>query len=130
MIVLDTHVWIWWLAADSEKIRPSWREVLENANEVGVSAISCFEIAWLVKHRRVEIPIPIDSWFDTALVGSDIGLLPVTPQIARIAVDLPEHHRDPQDRIIIATAIANDAHILSADTRFLEYDELAGRLVS
>jgi len=78
----------------------------------------------------VEIPIPLDSWFDAALVGSAVGLLPVTPQIARIAVDLPEHHHDPQDRIIIATAIANDAQILSADARFRDYQELVGRLVS
>ncbi len=50
--------------------------------------------------------------------------------IAQLAVELPEHHRDPQDRIIIATAIVNDAQLISADSRFPDYEELKGRLLS
>jgi len=56
-------------------------------------------------------------------------LLPITPRVARLAVELPEHHRDPQDRVIIATALAHDAKLMSLDGKFPLYAELAGRLV-
>jgi PIN domain nuclease of toxin-antitoxin system len=129
MIVLDTHVWIWWLALDDKLLKQRWRDAIANADAVGVSAISCFEMAWLVQHDRVKIPVALDVWFETALDGSGIRLLPITPRVAQLAVELPEHHRDPQDRLIIATAIVNDAQLISADGHFPAYEELAGRLI-
>jgi PIN domain nuclease of toxin-antitoxin system len=86
-------------------------------------------VAWLVNRGRVEISVTLDAWFDAALDGSGVRLLPITPLVARLAVELPEHHRDPQDRLIIATAIANDTQLLSADGRFPDYEELDGRLI-
>ncbi|MDL1984270.1 MAG: hypothetical protein LWX54_08810 [Deltaproteobacteria bacterium] len=56
-------------------------------------------------------------------------LLPITPQIAGMAVDLPEHHSDPQDRIIIATVLAHEGQLMSADRKFPLYEELARRLL-
>lgn len=129
MIVLDTHIWIWWLALDHKSLKGVWRDVIATADTIGVSAISCFEMVWLVNHGRVEIPVALDEWFDAALDGSGVRLLPLTPAIARLAVELPAHHRDPHDRIIIATAIVNDAQLLSADGHFPAYEELAGRLI-
>jgi PIN domain nuclease of toxin-antitoxin system len=55
--------------------------------------------------------------------------LPITPQIANTAAALPEHHRDPQDRLIIATALVHDADLMSADGQFPRYTELAGKLL-
>jgi len=55
---------------------------------------------------------------------------PITPRIAGLAVELVEHHRDPQDRLIIATALSYDATLISADTRFPLYTELNGRLLT
>ena len=129
MIVLDTHIWIWWLSLDGKPLKQSWRDAITTADAVGVSAISCFEVAWLVHHGRVEIPVALDEWFEAALGGSGILLLPITPRVAQLAVELPEHHRDPQDRIIIATAMVNDAQLISVDGYFPAYEELAGRLL-
>lgn len=129
MIVLDTHIWIWWLTLNDKSLKPAWRDAVANADAVGVSAISCFETAWLVHRGRVEIPIALDAWFDAALDGSGVHLLPITPLVAQFAVELPEHHRDPHDRLIIATAIAYDAKLMSADGHFSDYEELAGRLI-
>jgi len=56
-------------------------------------------------------------------------LLPITPQIAGMAVDLPEHHSDPQDKIIIATALSHEGQLMSADRKFPLYEELARRLL-
>jgi PIN domain nuclease of toxin-antitoxin system len=129
MIVLDTHIWLWWIKRDQARLKPAWTALIDSAEPVGVSAISCFEVAWLAHHGRIELPNIEDEWFDKALDGSGITLLSITPTIARVAVQLPEHHRDPQDRLIIATALAHKATLISVDEKFPLYAELAGRLL-
>lgn len=129
MIVLDTHIWLWWINRDETRFKPAWIARIGSTEPVGVSAISCFEVAWLTHHGRIELPIPEENWFDKALTGSGITLLPITPQIAHTAVRLPEHHRDPQDRLIIATALIHNATLISVDDKFLHYAELSGRLL-
>lgn len=129
MIVLDTHVWLWWVNLDKARLKSTWIQKIETSNRVCVSAISCFEVAWLDRHQRIVLSCPRSEWFGKALTGSGIELLPITTDIASIAVDLPEHHSDPQDRIIIATALAYDAGLLSADGKFPDYVELAGKLI-
>jgi PIN domain nuclease of toxin-antitoxin system len=85
----------------------------------------------LVRPRKSHIKLSCSrsTWFEKALEGSDINLLPLTPQITSMAVDLPEHHSDPQDRIIIATAVNYNAQLMSADGKFSKYNEIANRLV-
>lgn len=96
---------------------------------IAVSAISCFEIAWLERHQRIILPCQPTEWFEKALSHSGIELLPITPAIAARAVNLPEHHSDPQDRIIIASAIEHNAKLMSDDSKFPMYLELQGRLL-
>lgn len=129
MIVLDTHIWLWWVNEDISALEPARVEQIEHGDIVAVSAISCFEVAWLAHHGRIVLPCDKEEWFEKALDGSGIVLLPVTPKIAALAVELPEHHSDPQDRIIIATALAHDAKLISLDRKFPMYAELAGRLL-
>ena len=129
MIVLDTHIWLWWVNQNVNFLAGERQQQIEQSDQVAVSAISCFEVAWLVHHQRIEIPSTIAHWFDRALEGSGVLLLPITPKISEIAVELPEHHRDPQDRLIIATAIAHDAYLMSSDSKFKQYAELSGKLL-
>lgn len=129
MIVLDTHIWLWWVNADTELLSPARVKQIEQCDFVGVSAISCFEVAWLAHHGRIVLPCAKTQWFEKALDGSSISLLPITPAIADIAVGLPEHHSDPQDRIIIATALSHNAKLMSSDRKFPIYSELAERLL-
>jgi PIN domain nuclease of toxin-antitoxin system len=129
MMVLDTHIWLWWINEEVTKLGATRKEQIESSDAVAVSAISCFEVAWLDSHRRIALAVDRIIWFERALDGSGITLLPITPQIASIAVDLPEHHRDPQDRLIIATAIAHNAFLMSIDSQFPSYTELTGRLM-
>ena len=129
MIILDTHIWLWWVNSEAAALCANRKALIESADMVAVSAISCFEIAWLERHGRIVLPCDRSSWFEKALQGSGIMLLPITPQIAGMAVDLPEHHCDPQDRIIIATALAHDGQLMSSDRKFPLYEELARRLL-
>lgn len=131
MIVLDTHIWLWWLnASDSNSTsNADWRDLLSKADCVVVSAISCFEVAWLQKHNRIKLHVSLSEWFKKATLGSGIIIMPITPEIAETAVGLPEHHSDPQDRLIIATAIVNQAQIISSDSKFQQYKEISDLLI-
>jgi PIN domain nuclease of toxin-antitoxin system len=128
VIILDTHIWLWWINRN-ETINKKQLEQIENASEVGVSAISLFEVSWLERHNRIKLPCPKKEWFEKALTGSNIELMPITSEIACLATDLTEHHSDPQDRIIIATSIIHDTLLISSDGKFKFYEELEGRLI-
>ena len=129
MIVLDTHIWLWWVNGDTTALGEKRKEMVDAADVAAVSAISCFEVAWLEAHQRIELPCDRKSWFEKALQGSGITLVPITPEIAGRAVDLPEHHTDPQDRLIIATALIHEAQLMSSDRKIPLYKELTGRLL-
>ena len=105
MIVLDTHIWHWWTNQIPGKLSLEIITLIEETNEIAVSAISCFEMAWLVRHGRIDLGMPFNHWFNEVECNTDIQILSVTAQIGIQAVALPEHHKDPQDRIIIATAL-------------------------
>lgn len=129
MIVLDTHIWHWWVNQIPGKLSPATITLIEESAEVGVSAISCFEMAWLVRHGRIDLDMPFDEWLRQVEEARIIQFLPVTPWIGARAVALPEHHKDPQDRIIIATALHHQAHLISFDGHFPDYRELDGLLI-
>ena len=123
MIVLDTHIWVWWVHGD-ERLTPTQAQVIE-ANEtdvIGVSAISCWEIAKLVEYGRLELPCSLEEWFEDALSYPGIRLLELTPEIAIESTQLPgEFHRDPADQMIVATARVYGCPLVTSDGRLLEY---------
>jgi PIN domain nuclease of toxin-antitoxin system len=123
MIVLDTHIWVWWVHGD-ERLTRTQAEVIE-ANEtdvIGVSAISCWEIAKLVEYGRLELPCSLEEWFEDALSYPGIHLLELTPEIAIESTQLPgEFHRDPADQMIVATARVYGCPLVTSDGRLLEY---------
>ena len=130
MIVLDTHIWYWWINNDFGRLPEEIIEIIEDSPNVGVSAVSCFELALANKKGRVQLSLPLSEWFERALSGSDIDLLALTPEIASRAAALTEVHRDPFDRIIIATTLEVDGSLASVDGHFPSYPELSGRLLS
>ncbi len=116
------------LGRDASK--PNIASAIENADRVAVSAMSCFEVALLVKGRKLELPLATDEWLKEALEQSDIECLPITCQIAQRSVSLTDIHRDPADRIIIATTLQYGAQLASYDSAFPNYPELASFLVT
>lgn len=130
MIVLDTHIWFWWVSGEHRRLSRSLLETLATSTAVGVSPVSCFEISLAARRGRIELTMPAREWIGQALSPSGIELLPLTAAIAIAAVDLPEHHRDPFDRMIIATALELNAQLASVDSAFSAYTELAGRVLS
>jgi PIN domain nuclease of toxin-antitoxin system len=124
VIVLDTHLWVWFINQDLAQFPAAWKDEIETAAQVGVSAISCFEIALAEQRNRLRLPCPAIDWIEDALQPSGITLLPLTAQISCQAVGLSPIHKDPFARLIIATALVYAAQLASVDTVFPRYPEL------
>src|SRR2546423_7311378 len=106
MIVLDTHIWIWCVNGSAE-LAPAKEQIIASRERegLGVSAISCWEVAKLVEKGRLVLSLPVGQWIDQALAYPGIRLLPLTPEIAVASTQLPQpFQRDPADQIIVATA--------------------------
>lgn len=123
MIILDTHIWVWWAHGDSRLTNQQhqWLQQYESQG-LGVSAISCWEVAKLVEYKRLLLPCAVGDWLKQALTYPDIRLLELTPEIAVESTELPgAFHRDPADQIIVATARTYNCALLTADTKILSY---------
>lgn len=124
MIVLDTHALVWWVAGDSQLSRPA-REAIEaeaQEGEILVSAISAWEVAMLAKAGRLALTMDAGAWLDTVAEVPAIRFVPVDVRISVQSVDLPgEFHKDPADRIIVATARHLSAPLISADLKIRGY---------
>ncbi len=91
--------------------------------------VSCFEVAQIVKKGRLILPVEVKAWIEEALTPAGIELLPLSATIACQAVDLTDIHKDPFDRLIIATALNYQCGLISADANFPRYPELGNSLI-
>lgn len=114
-VVLDTHVVHWW-SAEPDRVSHVAAEVLDEADELAVAAISWFELAWLAKNERIAVAIPIRSWLER--LASQLRTVGITPAIAETAVSLPSSFPgDPADRLIYATAIEHGGQLITKDRK-------------
>jgi PIN domain nuclease of toxin-antitoxin system len=123
MILLDTHIWVWWVHGDPRLSSAQTEAISANERDVlGVSAITCWEVAKLVEHKRLDLPCPLESWFEQSLGYPGVRLLELTPEIAAESCRLPgEFHRDPADQIIVATARIHGCSLVTSDKKLLAY---------
>ena len=129
MILIDTHIWLRWLLP-TDPLPDSFVLQIEQANKIRVSSMSCWEVVMLEQRQRIELPLPTEEWLKEATAGSNIEILPITCDISYLAGTLPEHHKDPVDRIIIATAVYHDLKLMSLDSVFPLYQILENRLIT
>ncbi|HET6683994.1 MAG TPA: PIN domain-containing protein [Gaiella sp.] len=114
-VLLDTHVAHWWSAEPGRISKPAGT-ALREADEIAVAAISWFELAWLARHERITLAIPLDTWLGR--LSEQLLTVPITPAIAATAVDLPSSFPgDPADRLIYATAIERGWRLITKDRR-------------
>jgi len=126
MIVLDTHVWVWWVL-DNEKLSTRQQETIKEneAGEIGISAISIWEIAKLVELKKLELPHSLEDWFAEALNYPGIRVIELTPDIAIESTRLPgKFHRDPADQLIVATARKYNCPLVTSDEKVLNYERV------
>ncbi len=125
MIVLDTHIWIWW-TSEPERLSATQRYAVDaSPQDIGVSAISCWEVAKLVALGRLSLDRPVADWLAAALAYPGVRLLALTPEVAVASATLPGvFHRDPADQIIVATARLQGSRLVTSDRKILAYEHV------
>jgi PIN domain nuclease of toxin-antitoxin system len=120
--VLDTHAWIWWVEANRRLgTRASAQlDALPPEERPYLCDISLWEVAMLVGLRRLTFPAPLDEWMERATHPRTVRILPITPAIACETARLPaSFHRNPADRLIVATCRIMQLPLVTRDRRIL-----------
>lgn len=121
-VLLDTHTFLWWMADDarlSDRVRGI---ISDDDNRVYISAASGWEIAIKAQIGRLTLPAEPGRFVAEQIVLNSLTVLPVRMEHALAVYDLPLHHRDPFDRILIAQGQVEGLPILTADSSFSEYE--------
>jgi PIN domain nuclease of toxin-antitoxin system len=124
MIMLDTHVWLWFISNPELLSKKAARAVDSELGKekIFLSAISAWEIALLVYNKRLQLTLDAADWVSQSERLPLFEFIPVDNAIAIKSVNLPEPlHRDPADRIIIATAVSLGASLVTKDEKLLKY---------
>jgi PIN domain nuclease of toxin-antitoxin system len=122
MIVLDTHIWIWWVSNSSRLTQNHHQHIQQYSSQgLGVSIISCWEVAKLVEKNRLNLSISVEEWLKVALSYPNIQLLDLTVPIRIQSTQLTGFHNDPADQIIVATAKIYNCPLLTADNKIINY---------
>lgn len=125
MIVLDTHVLLWWASGDEAQLSAAALQAIEaelGGGRIMVSSISAWELAMLVAKGRVALAMDVEQWLSVVSQIDEVGFVPVDNEIAVKSIELPgEFHKDPADRIIVATARKLAVPLVTADDRIRAY---------
>lgn len=125
-LLLDTHVWIWFVNGDktlSSKIHHLINRNLQTKS-VFIAAISIWELSMLVSKKRMSLNMPCLEWVRKSLAVTGIQIIALSPEIAVDSAELPgSFHGDPADRMIIATARICELDLLTRDAKLLSYSK-------
>jgi PIN domain nuclease of toxin-antitoxin system len=123
VILLDTHIWVWWVSQPA-KLQLKHRELLDRGPDrgFGVSIISCWEVAKLAEYGRLKLDRPVETWIEEALAQPGLDLLPLSLRIVVESTQLPEpFHRDPVDQLLVATARVLGCQFMTEDSKIASY---------
>lgn len=123
-LLLDTHVWIWYVNGSNELKKSSHNMITSGLynNEVCLAAISLWEIDMLENKQRITLEMPCLEWINRFINLTHIRVMPLTPAIATESCNLPgKFHDDPADRMITATARVEGLKLVTRDARILSY---------
>ncbi len=122
MILLDTHVWFYWVNDSLDELSPNALQQIIKSQTMHVNVISCWEIAMLVAKQRLKLNLDVQLWINRALETPGINLISIDPEIAVLSTRLPGHfHGDPADRLIAATALKYQVPLVTRDKKIHEW---------
>lgn len=126
MILLDTHVLLWWVNGDSQLSSQAKaaieREQASDEGQILVSAISAWEIAMLVEKGRLTLTMSVDDWLDTVSEIDGVRFVSVDVAVSIQSTRLPgEFHKDPADRMIVSLARHLNVPLVTADEKIRAY---------
>ena len=120
--LLDTHAFLWWVL-DDPKLSSECRRILDDgANEVLLSAVSAYELAYKATHGRLTLPEDPDAYVRSRIASNGLEALAIEMSHALRAAGLPLIHRDPFDRLLVGQAQLEAIPIITADPAIAQYD--------
>jgi PIN domain nuclease of toxin-antitoxin system len=120
--LLDTHAFLWWIL-DDEQLSSNARSTIRDArNELFLSAASGFEIAVKASLGKLDLPSDLGRFVAEQLGLNRIRQLPISMEHSLAVYDLPLHHRDPFDRLIVAQARVERLPVITIDPQFARYE--------
>jgi PIN domain nuclease of toxin-antitoxin system len=127
-LLLDTHIWFWWLNADVKNLHAKAITVLEQASLGGglaVCDISCWELAQKA-NRGLHLGLSVETWLARATTAPGITMLPLSRDVLVLGTQLHQMQGDPADRWIVATAKLQRLPLATADSSIIEFAKLDG----
>ncbi|MDE2462565.1 MAG: type II toxin-antitoxin system VapC family toxin [Alphaproteobacteria bacterium] len=130
-LLLDTHIALW-LDSGDDSLRPSTRTLIDdcwqNGGTIFLSSVTVWEIALLVDLARIELDLPVDAWIERFLDRPGVAAVPLAHSAAARSYALHHlEHRDPADRLLIATAIELGCPLVTYDARIVQFAKKRGR---
>ena len=125
-LLLDTHVWIWYVNGNKELSNTAKKKITAalHHHEVYIAAISLWEISMLEKKKRITFEMSCLEWIKKSLDLTHIQIIPLLPTVAIESVNLPgEFHGDPADQLIVATARIEGLTLVTRDKQILTYSK-------
>ena len=121
-LLLDTYAFLWWIF-DDPRLSPTARDLIADpAAEILFSAVSAWEVAIKARTGRLDIPADVPAFVQDQVRRNRFTVLPITlPHALRVHA-LPDHHRDPFDRLLVAQAQVEAVPLLSRDAQLMGYD--------
>jgi PIN domain nuclease of toxin-antitoxin system len=119
--LLDTHAFLWWVTDDSQLSSTARSIIIDPNNLLFLSAASAWEIVIKVRLGKLILPEPPESYIPSRLTINRFESLPITIVHALQVTNLPNLHKDPFDRIIIAQSQVEKMPIVTADTQIVQY---------
>lgn len=120
-LLLDTHAFLWFVLNDSRLSTDAKSLIADPANDIQVSPATYWEIAIKISLNKYSLIDPLDSFMEQQLAANQFHILAIEPRHVGPLVNLPFHHRDPFDRLIIAQAMVENIAVISADKVFDDY---------
>ena len=120
-LLLDTHAFLWFLLDDPQLSSTARALVVDPTNDIEVSPATYWEIAIKISLGKYELPEPYGLFIEREMATNNFRILPIEPKHTAALINLPFHHRDPFDRLMIAQAIVERIPIATVDVAFDAY---------
>ena len=120
-LILDTHTLIWSVDDPSKVSSAAMTAMTDPANERFISAATIWELAIKVGQGKLTLSLPYREWIERAIDDLDLAILPITVKYGERQAQLPDHHRDPFDRLIVAQALVDQFRVVSIDAQLDAY---------
>lgn len=120
-LLLDTHTLLWAVESPGKLSVPALTALQDPANDRLLSAATIWELAIKLGQKKIQFSLPFRTWMEAAIADLKLSILPISIEYAECQSNLPAHHKDPFDRLLIAQSLVEAIPVVTGDTAFDAY---------